>query len=215
MQQVLLVRHGETLWNAEKRIQGQSNSDLTELGVQQAHQTGERLRSLGVTHIIASDLDRTQQTAAILAEYCGCEVTTDVKLRELDMGVLEGRHLPSLSTQEETWRKSLLNGDPQGRIPEGESMSELSQRMFSALEQCRLLPLGSVAVIVSHGIALGCLLNTLLGLPAWAERRLRLRNCSVSRVDYQSSAWLAEGWIVESTGDVSHLSHPALDELQR
>jgi broad specificity phosphatase PhoE len=53
------------------------------------------------------------------------------------------------------------------------------------------------------------------GLPAWAERRLRLRNCSVSRVDYQESLWLAPGWVVETAGDVSHLDVPALDELQR
>lgn len=215
MRQVLLVRHGETLWNTERRIQGHSDSDLTEHGRQQARQTGERLKNLGVTHIIASDLGRTQQTAALLAEYCQCPVTTDPRLRELHMGVLEGRSLDGLNTEEESWRKSLLNGDPQGRIPNGERMDELAVRMRQGLEACRELPEGSLPVIVSHGIALGCLLSTLLGLPAWAERRLRLRNCSVSRVDYQSSPWLAEGWVVESTGDIAHLSQPALDELQR
>lgn len=66
-----------------------------------------------------------------------------------------------------------------------------------------------------HGIALGCLVSTILGLPAWAERRLRLRNCSISRVDYQESLWLASGWVVETAGDISHLDAPALDELQR
>ncbi|EBW3528527.1 phosphoglycerate mutase, partial [Salmonella enterica subsp. enterica serovar Virchow] len=49
----------------------------------------------------------------------------------------------------------------------------------------------------------------------WAERRLRLRNCSISRVDYQESLWLASGWVVETAGDISHLDAPALDELQR
>ncbi len=49
----------------------------------------------------------------------------------------------------------------------------------------------------------------------YAERRLRLRNCSISRVDYQQSPWLASGWVVETAGDVSHLDAPAMDELQR
>ncbi|MBT0720028.1 phosphoglycerate mutase GpmB [Tatumella sp. TA1] len=214
MQQVLLVRHGETLWNTEQRIQGQSDSELTKQGIEQARQTGLRLQHLGITHIISSDLGRTQQTAAIIAESCQCQCVIDARLREINMGVLEGRALSSLTQQEEQWRKSLLNGDPAGRIPQGESMGELAQRMREALEATRSLPTGSRPVLISHGIALGCLLGTLLGLPAWAERRLRLRNCSVSRVDYQSSSWLAEGWIVESTGDIAHLSAPALDELK-
>ena len=94
-------------------------------------------------------------------------------------------------------------------------MQELSVRMHAALAECLKLPAGSRPLLVSHGIALGCLVSTILGLPAWAERRLRLRNCSISRVDYQESLWLAPGWVVETAGDISHLDAPALDELQR
>ena len=94
-------------------------------------------------------------------------------------------------------------------------MAELAARMQQALNACLALPAGSRPLLVSHGIALGVLIGTLLGLPAHAERRLRLRNCSISRVDHQQSAWLAPGWVVETAGDVSHLDLPALDELQR
>ena len=120
-----------------------------------------------------------------------------------------------LTEEEENWRRQLVNGTVDGRIPEGESMQELSDRVNAALESCRDLPQGSRPLLVSHGIALGCLVSTILGLPAWAERRLRLRNCSISRVDYQESLWLASGWVVETAGDISHLDAPALDELQR
>jgi len=174
MLQVYLVRHGETQWNAERRIQGQSDSPLTAKGEEQARQVGERARTLGITHIIASDLGRTRRTAEIIAQACGCDVTVDARLRELDMGVLEKRLIDTLTEEEEAWR-----------------------------------------LLVSHGMALGCLVSTILGLPAWAERRLRLRNCSLSRIDYQQSPWLASGWIVEMAGDISHLDAPALDELQR
>lgn len=67
-------------------------------------------------------------------------------------------------------------------------MQELSVRMHAATAECLKLPAGSRPLLVSHGIALGCLVSTILGLPAYAERRLRLRNCSISRIDYQESA---------------------------
>lgn len=215
MLQVYLVRHGETRWNAERRIQGQSDSPLTAKGEQQAVQVGERVRTYGITHVIASDLGRTRRTAEIIADACGCGVTLDARLRELDMGVLEQRHLDSLTAEEEQWRRLVVNGTPDGRIPQGESMQELSERMHAGLAACLDLPPGSRPLLVSHGIALGCLVSTILGLPAHAERRLRLRNCSISRVDYQESLWLAPGWVVETSGDISHLDTPALDELQR
>ncbi len=215
MLQVYLVRHGETQWNAERRIQGQSDSPLTAKGEHQAWQVGERAKMLGITHIIASDLGRTRRTAEIIADACGCDIIFDARLRELDMGVLESRHIDSLTEEEEDWRRQMVNGTAEGRIPDGESMQELSERMHAALAACLDLPKGSRPLLVSHGMALGCLVSTILGLPAWAERRLRLRNCSISRIDYQESAWLASGWVVETAGDVSHLDAPALDELQR
>lgn len=215
MLQVYLVRHGETQWNAERRLQGQSDSPLTEKGEQQAWQVGERARTLGITQIISSDLGRTRRTAEIIADACGCSISFDARLRELNMGVLEKRLIDSLTEQEEGWRRQLVNGTPGGRIPQGESMQELADRMHAALVSCLNLPQGSRPLLVSHGMALGCLMSTILGLPAHAERRLRLRNCSISRVDYQQSPWLAPGWVVETAGDISHLDAPALDELQR
>lgn len=215
MLQVYLVRHGETEWNAARRIQGQSDSPLTANGEHQARLVAQRVSKQGITHVITSDLGRTRRTAQIIAEACGCEVITDPRLRELHMGVLEERLIDSLTPQEEQWRKQMVDGTADGRIPQGESMSELGDRMREALESCLMLPEGSKPLIVSHGIALGCLISTVLGLPAYAERRLRLRNCSLSRVDYQQSPWLASGWIVETAGDVTHLDTPALDELQR
>ncbi|KAB8306130.1 phosphoglycerate mutase GpmB [Erwinia endophytica] len=215
MLQVYLVRHGETLWNAARRIQGQSDSALTAKGEQQAYQVGERVKNLGITHVISSDLGRTKRTAEIIADACGCNVTFDPRLRELNMGVLEQRPIDSLTEEEERWRKTLVDGTENGRIPNGESMAEMAARMHEALNACLKLPKGSRPLLVSHGMALGVLVSTLLGLPAHAERRLRLRNCSISRVDHQKSAWLAEGWVVETAGDVSHLALPALDELQR
>ncbi|AFI92078.1 phosphoglycerate mutase GpmB [Pectobacterium parmentieri] len=216
MLQVYLVRHGETEWNVARRIQGQSDSALTPRGEQQAEQVAERIRTLGITHIFTSDLGRTRQTTEIIAKSSGnCQIILEPGLRELNMGVLEARDLDSLTDEEEGWRKGLVDGTPDGRIPEGESMVDVALRMHGVLERCLTLPAGSRPLLVSHGMALGCLLSTVLGLPASAERRLRLRNCSLSRIDYQQSPWLAPGWVVETAGDIAHLDIPALDELQR
>nr|WP_314265208.1 2,3-diphosphoglycerate-dependent phosphoglycerate mutase GpmB [uncultured Moellerella sp.] len=214
MLQVYLVRHGETEWNVARRIQGQSDSPLTETGKLQARQVAERVKSAGITHIITSDMGRTRETAQIIANTCGCEVIHEPRLRELNMGILEKRKIDTLTPEEEQWRKSLVDGTPDGRIPQGESMEEISSRMFAALESCRNLPEGSRPLLVSHGIALSALLSRILGVPASSGRRLRLRNCSLSRVDYQHSPWLVNGWIVETAGEVSHLSQLAMDEQQ-
>ena len=101
MLQVYLVRHGETQWNAERRIQGQSDSPLTAKGEQQAMQVATRAKELGITHIISSDLGRTRRTAEIIAQACGCDIIFDSRLRELNMGVLEKRHIDSLTEEEE------------------------------------------------------------------------------------------------------------------
>lgn len=91
------------------------------------------------------------------------------RLRELHMGVLEERILDGLTEQEEVWRKQMVDGSPKGRIPEGETMTELATRMRAALDSCLELPAGSKPLLVSHGIALGSLISTILGLPAYAE----------------------------------------------
>lgn len=114
MLQVYLVRHGETQWNAERRIQGQSDSPLTAKGEQQAMQVATRAKELGITHIISSDLGRTQRTAEIIAQACGCDIIFDSRLRELNMGVLEKRHIDSLTEEEENWRRQLVNGTVDG-----------------------------------------------------------------------------------------------------
>ncbi|SPW34813.1 phosphoglycerate mutase [Edwardsiella tarda] len=150
---------------------------------------------MGITHVIASDLGRTQQTGAIIADACDCPLTLDARLRELNMGVLESRLLASLTPQEEQWRLSMLDGSPDGCIPQGERMSELGARMRQALNDCLALPEGSRPLLVSHGIALGCLLSTLLGLP---PMRSGVCACATARchewITSRAPGWHQVGW---------------------
>ena len=141
MLQVYLVRHGETQWNAERRIQGQSDSPLTAKGEQQAMQVATRAKELGITHIISSDLGRTRRTAEIIAQACGCDIIFDSRLRELNMGVLEKRHIDSLTEEEEN-RLQELGDKFENQIPSEEKITEMEkeQERFAKLS-------GGVAVI--------------------------------------------------------------------
>lgn len=111
------------------------------------------------------------------------------------MGVLEKRQIDSLTEEEEGWRRQLVNGTQDGRIPGGESMQELSDRVHAALASCLELPQGSRPLLVSHGIALGCLVSTILGLPAWANAgyvcATALFPASITR---KVSGWRLGGW---------------------
>lgn len=212
MLQVYLVRHGETEWNTMSRLQGQTDSPLTAKGKHQAKHVALRMKLLGITHIISSDLGRALRTSEIIAQYCSLDITVDARLRELHMGVLETRDIMTLTKTEENWRKQLIDGTEQGRIPCGESMKEMATRMYAVLNDCLELPDTSKPLLVSHGMALGCLISMVLGLEPYSKRRLRLRNCSISRIDYQDSKWLAPGWVVDTVGDISHLNVDSINE---
>nr|BET44713.1 MAG: 2,3-diphosphoglycerate-dependent phosphoglycerate mutase GpmB [Candidatus Aschnera chinzeii] len=207
MLQIYLVRHGETEWNINDYIQGQSDSNLTEIGIKQINLVAKKMKYFGITHIISSDLGRAKKTANIISQLSGCDITYEPKLRELHMGILEGRAVNTLNHKEREWYKSLINGNIKTRIPNGETINELSQRMHDVLENCRFLPKNSIPVLVSHGIGLSILINRILGVPSNRKRRLRLRNCSISKIYYQDiQTKLFDGWFIETIGDISHLN---------
>src|SRR4051794_25442226 len=90
MTEILLIRHGETHWNKEGRMQGQNDSALTPLGLQQARHLGTRLKDVSFTALYSSDLGRAHQTARCIADATGHEVRADAGLRERCFGIFEG-----------------------------------------------------------------------------------------------------------------------------
>ena len=88
--ELLLVRHGETLWNQQGRMQGQHDSPLTTVGLQQAKQLAQRLKDASFTALYSSDLGRAHQTARCIADETGHEIVADRGLRERNFGIFEG-----------------------------------------------------------------------------------------------------------------------------
>ncbi|HEV3358424.1 MAG TPA: histidine phosphatase family protein [Pseudonocardiaceae bacterium] len=161
MTQLLLVRHGQSTWNAEGRCQGQSATagGLSELGMAQARTTAEELvKKLAASDlpvgdaILVSDLLRARQTAEIIAEVLDLPIQLDAGLREQYLADLEGRlyneqfgELTVQATIDELWR------DPFRRPPGGESVADMYERVQATLTRLAKANPGRVLVVATHG----------------------------------------------------------------
>ncbi|MDQ4133506.1 MAG: histidine phosphatase family protein, partial [Actinomycetota bacterium] len=149
---LLLVRHGQSTWNADGRWQGWADPPLSELGEQQAVEATTRLSELGITALASSDLIRARRTAEILAERLGVElVSVDPALREYDVGEWCGLTRPEI---EDRWPGLLAEWDAGqlGATPGGETRQAFVARAMTALTRLAGLPdLGDRPVVVTHG----------------------------------------------------------------
>lgn len=197
-----LVRHGQTQWNEERRLQGQLDSPLTELGKQQARLVGTRLANLGVARIVGSDLGRTRQTASTMAEVLNCSpYEEDVAYRERNLGVLQGCCATDLTPEQAAQYESCRFGDPAYAPPQGESRLALAERGVVALQRLAQSHVAAAPIaVVSHGGLLGAALGHLLGVPPSVRRSFYVANCSLHHV-----VWRAGNFEVVTLGEVSHL----------
>lgn len=173
MTRLLLIRHGESEWNVQGRIQGHLGTGLSERGRAQALRTADELApalagrsARDAVQVWSSDLDRAAQTAAPLADALGIEVRADPRLRERSFGAWEGRrHADVLEEDGERWRR-WSNGDATvAAAVGGEGADALVARVVPALrELLDGLPDDGVAVAVSHGGAIWHVVHRLLGL---------------------------------------------------
>ncbi|MEN6405418.1 MAG: histidine phosphatase family protein [Thermoguttaceae bacterium] len=159
-----LIRHGETVFNAESRIQGQSDAPLSELGHRQAEAVAAALADAPVDAIFASPLRRALETARYLAVRLSLPIRTDPRLMELNAGVFEGRLCAELEAENSPEFVGWLAGGDDFVIPGGESRSQLADRGCDALRS--LAAEGHrTTVVVTHGGWLSATLKSLLCLP--------------------------------------------------
>ena len=135
---LFLVRHGETVDNANKIMQGQTQGQLNDEGVRQAEQLRDELAGEPLDAIVASDLKRSVDTARILAEPHGLEVVTTPLLRERDWGSFTGRYIPDL--KDEVWPDDI------------ETLEALQTRSRAFLDFIRNEYAGKHVLAVGHGI---------------------------------------------------------------
>lgn len=159
------IRHGETTYNAEGRIQGQLDTQLSELGRKQALAVAKALVGQPIELVVSSPLSRAFATAEPLAAALGVDIRTDDRLKEINAGIFQDLVPAEMSERfpEETakWKSH----DPDYRIPGGESRRTLMNRGAAALEELLRSPL-KVAAVVAHGGLLTAAFKGLLGIPA-------------------------------------------------
>jgi probable phosphoglycerate mutase len=185
---LVLWRHGQTVWNAERRFQGQSDIPLDETGQAQAERAARLLAGLRPDLIVSSDLSRAASTAAPLARLTGLEVTLDKDLRERHGGCWEGLTDAEIRAcypaEHATWTP-----------PDGEPSSVVADRVAGALHRTAAAlgegPAGDgLAVVVSHGAALRLGMSRLLGMPQDLFGVLGpLSNCSWSVLGRRHGEW--------------------------
>jgi probable phosphoglycerate mutase len=205
---LMVVRHGETEWNAQQRFQGHEDSPLTPKGRSDARALGRRLKQMTFDRLISSDLGRARETAALIAERTGHAVVTAPLLRERNYGVMEGLTIPEIKSRYARILQTLIDGDPDAVIPQGESHRQHYERNIRFVEQFMRDYAGTTALLVVHGGVLDSLLRFVTGLPLDYPRCFTAVNASLN-VFAHGEFYRTYRWVVETWGDVSHLTPPS------
>ena len=201
--ELILIRHGETVWNAEGRLQGHRDSPLTPLGHQQAMAIATRLRATALDALYSSDLGRALETARYLGQAGGHTIVPEPGLRERHNGLFEGMTLAEAHTGYPAEYERLARRDVDYAPPGGgESIRQSSERACRALGELAARHPGERIAVVAHGAILSAFRRRALGLPLEAQPRFSLRNACISWVTH---AGMADSWHILSLGEVSHL----------
>lgn len=197
---IVAIRHGQTAWNAEARVQGHRDIELDDTGRWQAGRLARALHAEGIDAIYSSDLARARQTAAPLAELAGLAVGLEAGLRERAFGEFEGCSFDEVEArwpeQAERWRRRDPDFGPAG----GERLADFRARVIDAVERLALAHPGEHIALVTHGGVLDLLYREAARLPLDAPRTWQLANAGVNRLLHADLGLSLVGW-----ADVSHL----------
>lgn len=177
MTEFMLIRHGQTDWNIERRIQGQSDIPLSANGLAQARALALSLHGQQFDLVISSDLQRSAQTAQIIASNLSLPVQFEERLREVNHGKWEGMLISDLHEKYGDEYKAFRSDPVSSRAPDGESLSEAVTRILAVIEETAArYPSGRI-MIISHGLILALLRCQINGLPLDQAHRFALDNC--------------------------------------
>ncbi len=184
---VFLIRHGQTLWNKERRFLGRSDIPLDSEGQLQASQLAATMSSISLSHLYSSPLSRARQTAEALGAPHGIHPTLEADLTELDQGELEGMEGRLLAERYPEFHEAWRTDPTHVRIPGGETLAECQQRAVSAL--MRILdthePADTIA-LVSHKVAISGIICDAIGLPPRFNMMVAQANTAINLLAYQN-----------------------------
>ena len=206
---ILAIRHGETAWNVDTRIQGQLDIPLNETGLQQARWMAQALAERDALQAIyASDLSRAHVTAQTLASQVGLAVTAHTGLRERAFGDFQGRTFAEIEVElpddAHHWRKRTPEWTPPGA---GESLIALRERVLATVDELAARHVGQQIALVAHGGVMDVLYRAATRLDLQAPRTWLLPNTAVNRL-----LWTPQGLSLVGWADTSHLDAQTRDE---
>ncbi|MCS0629450.1 histidine phosphatase family protein [Telluria mixta] len=211
---ILLIRHGETAWNAERRLQGHLDIPLNDEGERQAALLAGALAGEPLDLIIASDLRRAHQTAQAVADRRGLTVAIDPALRERGYGGFEGLLYSEIEERFPREFAAWQARDVDAQLPPGRNVGE-SFRSFFDRATGAILALavenpGKTIALVAHGGVLECAYRLARGLPLETPRDFKVYNASINRFRFDPAD---RSLVLGSWGEVDHLRPAVLDEL--
>jgi len=199
---VILVRHGETVWNLEGRVQGHGNSGLSDLGKRQAVLVAKRLKMIAVDAVYCSDLQRALDTIEPYIEQTGLPVIKSPALREKSFGKWEGLTAADLERDyAELWHRYHVLKEIHTAVPGGESWDEVQARTVDFVRSIVAGHPDKTVVFVGHGGALRPIILHALGAPLTSLTHLSVDNCGISTLTFKTPD---DGRVV-TLNDCSHL----------
>ena len=204
---IIAIRHGETAWNVDKRIQGQLDIGLNDVGRWQATQVAQALGDEVVDALYTSDLLRAWQTAQAIAEVTGCPPHPHVGLRERGFGQFEGRTYAEIEANWPDMSRQWRQREPLWAPPGGESLVALRERVWTTLSDLAAQHIGGQMVVVAHGGVMDMLYRLATGQGLQAPRAWELGNAAINRL-----LWTPDGLTLVGWADTSHLDQAVRDE---
>ncbi len=205
---VYAVRHGETEWNAEGRQQGHLDSPLTAVGVRQAQLLAEGLTKKRIEVLYSSDLGRALQTAEIIANRLSLSIHRDIRLRERNLGILQGLTRDQFETQYPEESRRFNAADPDYVLPGGESLRQLFNRCVACVEEIVAKNAGKNILIVGHGGVVRSFYHRATHTPPAGMRYFSLFNAAINSFRLDGGHWMLDTW-----GEIAHLQDlRALDD---
>lgn len=200
MTRVILIRHGETAWNRERRMQGQSDTPLSQEGHAQARALGARFAGWQFAALYSSDLARAMDTARYVADTTGQEIVADIRLRERAFGIFEGLTAIEIAERYPDEFEQFHTRDPDYVVPRGESARAFYDRCVGCLVEIAERHFEEDVVVVTHGLVLDAVYREAHSLPLEVPRKVPLLNASLNVFVRYDGAWRMDSW-----GDVEHL----------
>jgi probable phosphoglycerate mutase len=202
-----IVRHGETAWNAEHRVQGQLDVPLNAIGLAQARAAAKVLGREKFDVIYSSDLSRARQTAQPVLEFLPLEIILEKELRERHYGIFESLTYAEVKERFPQDYARFEAREPDYDFRTGESLKDFSARSIAAVSRIARECEGKSILVFTHGGVLDHLHRFVTGEPLSAERGFGIPNAGLNRIEVDAAGWRIRTW-----ADIAHLQG-ALDDL--